>query len=337
MKISDVSNVAVFGCGSFGTVVANLIASNGLRVNLWARSHDTALSVQNDRINRRYHPKYELHKNITVTNDLKVAMTNTQLVFFAVPINAYSELAHNLKPILMPDIPIVSTAKGFDERFLLPSQVLKEKLPDNPNCTMSGPNIAAEIVSGDITATVVASECNVVRSLVREVLSSDILRVYENTDQFGVELAGALKNIYAIVSGMTEASGAGQNTKSLIFTRGVAEMNRFCKEMGANPMTMMGLGGIGDLFVTCTSPLSRNYRVGIEVGRGASLDEALSSIGQVAEGVNTTKLVKVHADSMGIYMPLLSSLHAILFEGCPIRETVRKMMLSTHNVDVEME
>ena len=136
---------------------------------------------------------------------------------------------------------------------------------------------------------------------------------------------------------MTEASGAGQNTKSLIFTRGVAEMNRFCKEMGANPMTMMGLGGIGDLFVTCTSPLSRNYRVGIEVGRGASLDEALSSIGQVAEGVNTTKLVKVHADSMGIYMPLLSSLHAILFEGCPIRETVRKMMSSTHNVDVEME
>ena len=113
MKISDVSNVAVFGCGSFGTVVANLIASNGLRVNLWARSHDTALSVQNDRINTRYHPKYELHKNITVTNDLKAAMTNTQLVFFSVTINGYSELEHNFKTILMSDIPIFITAKGF--------------------------------------------------------------------------------------------------------------------------------------------------------------------------------------------------------------------------------
>ena len=327
--------IAVLGGGSFGTVVANLVAENGHSVSLWARSEDTATLMQKERVNQRYHPNHRLHDHISVTSDLKQVLEMAELLFFAVPSNAYKELAKLVSSIIKPEVPIVSTAKGFGDQLLLPSQVLSEQMPDNPNCTMSGPNIAAEMADGEITATVVAGPDKSIRRIVREVLSTDSMRVYENSDQYGIELSGALKNIYAIISGITEAVGAGQNTKSLIFTRAIAEMNRFCRELGANPMTMLGLGGIGDLFVTCTSPLSRNYRVGMAIGNGACLEDAISSLGQIAEGVNTTKLVKKHADAKGIYMPLLSALNAILFEGCPISESVRKMMLSTHSVDVE--
>jgi glycerol-3-phosphate dehydrogenase (NAD(P)+) len=159
--------------------------------------------------------------------------------------------------------------------------------------------------------------------------------VYTNHDQFGVELAGALKNIYAIVSGITDAIGAGQNTKSVVLTRSLAEMNRFASELGANPMTFLGLSGIGDLYVTCTSPLSRNFRVGVAIGQGRTLEQAIEDVGQVAEGINTTKLVKEKADELGVYMPLASALYATLFEERPIKESLSAMMLSEQNMDVD--
>ncbi len=148
-------------------------------------------------------------------------------------------------------------------------------------------------------------------------------------------MAGALKNIYAIVSGVTDAIGAGQNTKAVVLTRSLAEMSRFARELGANPMTFLGLSGIGDLYVTCTSPLSRNFRVGVALGQGKTLEQAVSDVGQIAEGVNTTKLVKERADELGIYMPLASALYATLFEQRPIDESLSTMMLSEQNMDVD--
>src|SRR5690606_10589076 len=166
----------------------------------------------------------------------------------------------------------------------------------------SGPNLAGEIVRKNLTATVIASKDPDVRKCVQTLLGCDYFRVYANVDTYGVELAGALKNIYAIIAGMAAALGMGENTKAMLITRSLAEMSRFAVSLGANPMTFLGLAGVGDLIVTCMSPMSRNFRVGYAVGKGTPVDEAAADLGQVAEGVNTLYLVKEKADQMGIYM-----------------------------------
>ena len=166
-------------------------------------------------------------------------------------------------------------------------------------------------------------------------MASNYFRIYANHDRYGVELAGALKNIYAIVSGIAEAMKVGQNTKSVVLTRSLAEMSRFASQLGADPLTFLGLSGVGDLYVTCSSPLSRNFRVGLALGEGKSLEQAIADVGQVAEGVNTTKLVKERADKLGIYMPLASALYAIMFEQRPIVESLQAMMVAEQNTDVE--
>jgi glycerol-3-phosphate dehydrogenase (NAD(P)+) len=200
---------------------------------------------------------------------------------------------------------------------------------------ISGPNLAKEIAKFEITATVIASENTELCERIQQLLGSRYFRVYANHDRYGVELAGALKNIYAIVAGIAEAMNAGQNTKAVVLTRSLAEMSRFAVKLGANPLTFLGLSGVGDLYVTCTSPLSRNFRVGLALGQGKSLEQAVSEVGQVAEGVNTTKLVKEKADDLGIYMPLASALYATLFEQRSITESLQSMMLAEQNTDVE--
>lgn len=218
---------------------------------------------------------------------------------------------------------------------MLPSQILEAAMPDVRIGVMSGPNLAKEIADYEITATVVASEDPTVCATIQGMLASNYFRVYANHDRFGVELAGALKNIYAIVAGIAEALKAGQNTKSVVLTRSLAEMRRFGTQLGADPMTFLGLSGVGDLYVTCTSPLSRNYQVGLALGGGKSLAQSIADVGQIAEGVNTTRLVKEKADAMGIYMPLASALYATLFEKQSIQGALRSMMLAEQNSDVD--
>jgi len=170
---------------------------------------------------------------------------------------------------------------------------------------------------------------------VQSILSSQSFRVYANNDLFGVELAGALKNIYAIASGMAAAMNVGQNTTSVLITRSLAEMSRFAAKLGADPMTFLGLAGVGDLFVTCTSPLSRNYQIGHALGKGLTLEQAIEEVGQVAEGVNTTKIIKDEAEQLGVYMPLAKALYDNMFEGKPIKTVLRDLMLAEQADDVE--
>src|SRR5690606_5607753 len=200
---------------------------------------------------------------------------------------------------------------------------------------LSGPNFAKEIVQQQQTGTVIASEDESVITCVQGVLRSESFRVYANHDRYGVELGGALKNIYAIICGMAAALGAGQNTQAMLLTRSLAEMGRFAKVMGANPMTFLGLAGVGDLILTCTSDLSRNYRVGYALGQGKPLEQVVEGLGQVAEGVNTLRQTKQKADEMGIYMPLVSGLYEVLFEGKSIAAVVRQLMLGEQSHDVE--
>jgi glycerol-3-phosphate dehydrogenase (NAD(P)+) len=253
-----------------------------------------------------------------------------------VPSSALRQVAQKAKSWIDPDALLISTAKGIEaDSFALPSQILEQELPDSKVGVLSGPNLAKEIANYEITATVIASEHDEVCSRAQEILASKYFRIYANHDRYGVELAGALKNIYAIVSGIAEAMKVGQNTKSVVLTRSLAEMSRFACKLGADPLTFLGLSGVGDLYVTCTSPLSRNFRIGLALGAGKSLEQAILDVGQVAEGVNTTKLVKERADTLGIYMPLASALYATMFEQRPIVESLREMMVAEQNTDVE--
>ncbi|HAZ81115.1 MAG TPA: NAD(P)H-dependent glycerol-3-phosphate dehydrogenase [Porticoccaceae bacterium] len=338
MVKKNVHQVTVLGGGSFGTVIANMIAANGYCVKLWLRDQSVAVNIANCGENTTYLPGHKLHKNVVVTTDLKAAVEGCKSLFFAVPSSVFRELAKNLYQWLDADVQIISTAKGIEVgTFLLPTQILRQELPNTAVGLISGPNLAREIAERQITATVVAHSDDAFCKHVQKLLVSPYFRVYTNHDQFGVELAGALKNIYAIISGITHAMGVGQNTKSVVLTRSLAEMSRLAVELGANPLTFLGLSGIGDLYVTCNSPLSRNFRVGVALGQGKTLSQAIEEIGQVAEGVNTTRLVKQKADELDVYMPLVSGLYATLFEQNSIQDSLNTMMLSEQNMDVDFK
>lgn len=336
MRDKSSYKVAVLGGGSFGTVIANNVAKNGHSVSLWLRDDSLATKVNLSNENSAYLPGYTLDDRVTAISDLADSVQGCDCVIFAVPSSAFRQIASRVSNFVVEGTSVISTAKGIEnETFLLPSQILSEELPHCEIGVISGPNIAKEIADGQITATVVASENPKFCSQVQDLLVSPNFRVYTNYDKFGVELAGALKNIYAIVAGITDAMGAGQNTKSVMLTRSLAEMSRFAVELGANPMTFLGLSGIGDLFVTCTSPLSRNFRIGFALGNGQSIDEAIISVGQVAEGINTSRLVKHRADELGVYMPLASALYATLFDGRSITDSLNEIMLSEQSMDVD--
>lgn len=328
--------ITVLGGGSFGTAVANIIASNGNSTFLWMRNAERAATCQVQRENPEYLPGYKLHDNLTVTADLAGALQQSDMVVVSVPSESFREVVRQAAPYIRPDTIVVSTTKGIEEQgFTLMSQILEQELTGVRIGALSGPNFAKEIIQHQPTGTVIASEDERVRVSVQQVLSSRTFRVYANRDRYGVELGGALKNIYAIVSGMAAALGCGHNTSAMLLTRSLAEMSRFANEMGANSMTFLGLAGVGDLILTCTSNLSRNYRVGYALGQGKSLETALDEVGQVAEGVNTLKIVKHKADAMDVYMPLATGLYAVLFEQRDIEAVVQRLMTGEMSQDVD--
>lgn len=334
--MSSVDTIAVLGGGSFGTAIADIVASKGQPAFLWMRNPERAQLCQQSRENSQYLPGYTLHPLLTVTADLKSAVQDSSIVFVSVPSGAFREVARAVAPLLRDDAIVISTSKGIEAQgFHLMSEILAQELPGHPIGVLSGPNFAREIVQKQLTGTVIASEDPEVLKKIPSVLSSDTFRVYTNEDVRGVELAGALKNMYAIVAGMAAAIGVGHNSIAMLLTRSLAEMGRFATRMGANPMTFLGLSGVGDLILTCTSDLSRNYRLGYAVAKGKSVAQALEEIGQAVEGVNTVKLVKQKAEEMSVYMPLVSGLYAVLFEGKSIGDVMRQLMLGEQSKDVE--
>ena len=328
--------VVVLGGGSFGTVLANMIACNGFPVTLWMRDSENARLSRATGCNQKYLVGYGLSDDLIISANLDEAVRDAGIIVFAVPSGSLTELVSQVTEFVTADVLVISTSKGvYGDAFLLPSQILEQSLPSARIGVLSGPNLAREIACREITATVVASEDRELCDIFQNLLASNYFRVYSNYDRLGVELAGALKNIYAIVSGIAEALEAGQNTKSVVLTRSLAEMSRFGLQLGADPMTFLGLSGVGDLFVTCTSPLSRNFQVGLGLGQGKTLAQSMNDVGQVAEGVNTTRLVKRKADDLGIYMPLVSALYETLFNDQSIEQSLQSMMLAEQNTDVD--
>ena len=327
--------IAVLGGGSFGTAVANLLAENGHAVRQWMRDPEQAEAIRVHRENPRYLKGIKIHAAVEPVTDLLATLTACDLCFVALPSSA-------LRAVLAPHAErlagklLVSLTKGIEaQTFMLMSEILTEIAPEARIGVLSGPNLAREVAEHALTATVVASEDEELCERVQAVLHGRTFRVYASADRFGVELGGALKNVYAIIAGMAVALGMGENTKSMLITRALAEMTRFAVNQGANPMTFLGLAGVGDLIVTCSSPKSRNYQVGFALGQGLSLEDAVTRLGEVAEGVNTLKVLKAKAQEVGVYMPLVAGLHAILFEGRTLNQVIELLMRAEPKTDVD--
>lgn len=328
--------VAVLGGGSFGTVIANLIALNGHRVCLWLRNESRVEAIERDRENSEYLPGYRLDDKLRATTSLDNAIGDIDILLLAVPSASFREVARSLTGSLSPDTLLVSLTKGIEAPgFHLMSEILAQELPDNPRAVLSGPNLAGEIAAGHITGSVVASPSEAINRTLHDLLHGERFLVYSSLDMYGVELGGALKNVYAILAGLGSALEFGENTIGMLLTRSLTEMSRFAVDRGANPMTFLGLAGVGDLFVTCSSPLSRNYRIGQAIGRGQPLAEILAGMDQVAEGINTLELLKSEADRRGVHMPLVNGLYGILHHSRPVSDVFNDMMTREQAQDVE--
>ncbi|ACO79072.1 NAD(P)H-dependent glycerol-3-phosphate dehydrogenase [Azotobacter vinelandii CA] len=327
--------IAVLGGGSFGTALANLLAENGHVVRLWMRDPEQAEAIRTRRENPRYLKGVRVLPGIEPVTDLAATVSASELIFVVLPSSALRQVLQPVSALLDGKM-LVSTTKGIEaQSFKLMSQIIEEIAPRARIGVLSGPNLAREIAEHALTASVIASEDEALCQAVQAVLHGRTFRVYASGDRFGVELGGALKNVYAIMAGMAASLGMGENTKSMLITRALAEMTRFAARLGANPMTFLGLAGVGDLIVTCTSPKSRNYQVGHALGQGLALEEAVARLGEVAEGVNTLRVLKAKAEELGVYMPLVAGLHAILFEGRTLAQVIEALMTGEPKTDVD--
>ena len=327
--------IAVLGGGSFGTAMANLSSKNGCQVTLWVRDKRSVKSMQKTHINKKYLPDHKLDERLQFTHDLQAAVKGKDLIFVAVPSSAFRETLQKIAPFISAQA-IVSLTKGMEkDSFALMSDVIADELPNVAFGVMSGPNLAKEIMNNMPSATVIASQSAALRLAVQTALHSAFFRVFASDDLIGVELGGALKNIYAIAMGMAAAYDIGENTKAMILTRALAEMSRFGVQAGANPLTFLGLSGVGDLYATCSSTLSRNYQIGNMLGRGMSLDQAIKKLGQTAEGINTIQQVNEKAMKAGIYMPITHALHDIIYEDKAPLGVALNLMEAGFRSDVE--
>lgn len=332
----DRPKVAVLGGGSFGTALASIAADNGATVRQWLRDDALVDEINRNHRNSRYLPDFAINPAVAASNDMPLVLEGAELVFVAIPSKAFRTVVRQARPWLHERQILVSTTKGIQEEgFKLMSQILEEETGFSHIGVLSGPNLASEIAEKQLTATVIASDDALTRARVQTALGCDYFRVYASNDRYGVELGGALKNIYAIAAGMAAALGMGENTRSMLMTRALAEMSRFAVALGANPMTFIGLAGVGDLIVTCSSNRSRNYRVGYAMGQGRTLEEAVDALGQVAEGVNTVHLVCAKSREAGIYMPLAEGLYQVLFNNVPARDMAKLLMQNEQSSDVE--
>ncbi|WP_323841516.1 MULTISPECIES: NAD(P)H-dependent glycerol-3-phosphate dehydrogenase [unclassified Moraxella] len=323
------------GGGSFGTAMANMAAKNGCDATLWVRDKSAVRSMKKNLINKKYLPNHKLSEHLKFSHDLKSAVQGKDIIFVAVPSSAFREMLKQIKPFITHQA-VVSLTKGMEKAtFAMMSDIIKEVLPQVNFGVMSGPNLAVEIMDNMPSATVIASSSEPLRTAVQEALHGAFFRVFSSDDIKGVELGGTLKNIYAIAMGMAAAYDVGDNTKAMLLTRALAEMSRFGVATGANPLTFLGLSGVGDLYATCNSVLSRNYRIGNMLGKGMTLENAIKKLGQTAEGVNTILQVHERAKELGVYMPITHALHAVLYENKSPLGVALNLMETGFRSDVE--
>lgn len=325
------AKVGVVGTTSWGTTLATVLAQDGQSVTLWARTADEAELLNRDGENRRFLPGTKFPPNLLITSSAEEAFSESDLVLIAVPSSTFRDNVRRVASAFNPDAVAVSATKGLEiDSGLRMSQVLTEELPSDMRdniCALSGPNLAREIVLGKPSSTVVASQNQAAAVKAQEIINSPPrLRVYTNDDIVGVEFGGALKNIIALGAGVCDGKELGDNAKAVFMTRGLAEIGRLAAAAGANPLTLSGLAGLGDLVATCSSTLSRNHSVGERLAKGESLQEIRESMVNVAEGVNTTAAAMALSKQLGVDMPITQAMYSVLFENVPLDEAIASLL-----------
>ena len=308
----------VFGAGSFGTAIASVLTANFDEVVLWGRDAATVAAITERHENPGYLPGLSLPMRLVGDTDLERASAGTELVVVATPSQATRGLMAQVARVVPAHVPVVSVAKGIENDTLLTmTEVLEQCLPESYHpsiAVLSGPSFAKEMVLGMPTVVTIASRWEKTAQKAQAMFSSERFRAYTSTDVVGVQVGGSLKNVIAIAAGMADGLGLGHNTRAAIITRGLAEISRIAMRMGANPLTLSGLAGMGDLVLTCTGELSRNRKVGIELGKGRPLDDILAEMKQVAEGVKTAKSAKDLAARRSCELPICEQVYQIAYE-----------------------
>ncbi|HVP02254.1 MAG TPA: NAD(P)H-dependent glycerol-3-phosphate dehydrogenase [Solirubrobacteraceae bacterium] len=313
--MSQQARVAVIGAGSWGTTVASLAAANA-PTTLWARRAELAEEIDRLHVSADYLPDLELHPELRATCSLADAVSTADVVVVAVPSHGLRAVLEQAADHIRPWVPVVSLVKGLEHGSRLRmTQVIEEVLPGHPAGVLTGPNLAREVMSGHAAAAVVAMPDQRVAAPLQDIFKAPLFRVYRSTDVVGAEIAGALKNVFAIAAGMSSGLGTGDNTRALVICRAIAEMTRLGVAMGGDQLTFAGLAGVGDLLATCISPLSRNRMVGEKLAQGRSVDEITAEMNMVAEGVKTVAVVRELADEHGVEMPIVAEVDAVVNEG----------------------
>lgn len=331
--------IAVLGGGSFGTVLANLSASNGFETSLWVRDTEQALRINAEGTNTTYHPELKLSDKIIASESLEQCISGADLILVATPSAIFENIVKRLKPLVKDNMHIVSCTKAIAKNPMrtmteIISHELETVIGDQFG-VLSGPNLAKEIANEKVAGSVIASLNSELKALIKNALESEKFKIYESADVKGVEYAGALKNIYAICCGIGDKLDVGENAIGLIITRSMTEMSKFAVHKGANPITFLGLAGMGDLVATCTSKLSRNFSLGRRLAKGDSLEEAKAAIGQVAEGLRTLEVVYEEANKNNLPMPLVNALHKIVFENANPNILMDDLISHPDHLDVE--
>jgi len=328
--MQDVRKLGVIGAGAWGTALAKHLAEKGLEVRLWAYEHEVVDAVNTTHENRVFLPGVILPRTLTATSSLTEAVEQCDGILFVVPSHVTRQVLRNLAQCLSRPIPFISATKGVEEdSSKLMTQVMDEVLPESMErylMALSGPSFASELSAGKPTAVCLAGRDPELVGRFQTALMTSSFRVYADSDLIGVQLGGALKNVMALAAGVVDGLGLGHNARAALITRGLAEIVRLGVAMGADPRTLYGLSGVGDLVLTCTGSLSRNHTVGVRLGKGETLETILVGMHAVAEGVRTARAALGLARRHGVEMPITQEINAVLFDGKSCRKAVSDLM-----------
>jgi glycerol-3-phosphate dehydrogenase (NAD(P)+) len=328
-------NVAVIGAGSWGTTMAAMAAVNAPTV-LWARREELAKQINEDHVNGDYLSGFDLPSELAATSSLGDAVSGADVLVMAVPSHGYRDIATEAAPYLRPWVPVVSLTKGIERSSRKRmSEVTRDEMPGHPFAVLTGPNLAKEILGGQPAASVVAIDDETIAAELQRIFGRPSLRIYVNDDVVGCEVAGVVKNVIAIASGMAEGMGFGDNTRATLISRGLAEMTRLGLAMGGMAATFAGLAGIGDLIATCSSKQSRNNQVGLQLGQGRTIEQVLTHTNMVAEGVKSSPSVLDLAKRHGVDMPITEQVVAVCHQGRAAADALAALMQRTRKSEME--
>ena len=332
------AKIGMIGAGSWGIALSVLLHNNGHTVTIWSALENEILMLRKEHEQKDKLPGVKLPEDMIFTTDLSQAVDKKDLLVFAVPSSFTRQTAHNIKPYVNEGQMVVNVAKGIEEATLMTlSQVIEEEIPQADVAVLSGPSHAEEVGKGIPTTIVVGANTRATAEYIQTIFMSDVFRVYTSPDVLGIELGAALKNVVALAAGIADGLGYGDNTKAALITRGMAEIARLGMEMGGKFETFCGLSGIGDLIVTCASMHSRNRRAGILIGKGKTMEEAMTEVKMVVEGVYSAKAAMGLAKKYNIELPIIEQVNEVLFNGKSAAVAVKDLMIRDKKIEIPQE